>query len=276
MIDLIKKFIKKSFPFRRILITMPSRILFGNTISLTNNIKPYFNKTFFFKKSDYKKTLPSSNNSEIKNLGFKKIKYNLNPKLIKTISDKFEKYILNDSVSKFSTDNKSRYLDSPLRYIPEINDLEILWKKDAEDFYAGNYRVHSYNGWRIYSDSSYKEKNKKFLYSNYWHFDDLPKNLLKVFILLSDNVDKNSGATRVIDVSTSKKLTRTFKFVDYALPSISTRMVDEYVYSNNKINYFGGNKGDIYICNTPRCLHAATIPENGKIRDLIQLELLPS
>jgi len=188
----------------------------------------------------------------------------------------FKQNILNDSVSKFSTDNKSRYLNNPLRYIPQIEDLEILWEKDAKDFYAGNYRVHSYHAWRIYSDSSYYENKKKFLYSNFWHFDDLPKNLLKVFILLSDNVGKDSGATRVIDVPTSKKLTRTFKFVDYALPSIITRMVDEYVYSNNKINYFGGNKGDIYICNTPRCLHAATIPENGKIRDLIQIELYPS
>ena len=275
MIDLIIKIIKKSFPFRRILLTMPSRILFGNTISLTNNIKPYFNKANFFKKLFYKKKFSSYNNSEIKNLGFKKIKYNLDAKLIKTISDKFEKNILNDSVSKFSTDNKSRHLYNPLRYIPEIKNLEILWEKDAKDFYAGNYRVHSCNAWRIYSDSSYKENKKKFLYSNFWHFDDLPKNLLKVFILLSDNVDKDSGATRVIDVSTSKKLTRTFKFVDYALPSISARKVDEYVYSNNKINYFGGNKGDVYICNTPRCLHAATIPENDRIRDLIQLELYP-
>jgi len=273
---MIKKIIKKSFAFRRVLLTMPSRILFGNTISLTNNIKPYFNKLNFFKTSDHKKTFLSSNNSEIKNLGFKKIKYNLDAKLIETISDKFKQNILNDSVSKFSTDNKSRYLNNPLRYIPQIEDLEILWEKDAKDFYAGNYRVHSYHAWRIYSDSSYYENKKKFLYSNFWHFDDLPKNLLKVFILLSDNVGKDSGATRVIDVPTSKKLTRTFKFVDYALPSISTRMVDEYVYSNNKINYFGGNKGDIYICNTPRCLHAATIPENGKIRDLIQIELYPS
>jgi hypothetical protein len=276
MINLIKKIINKSFPIRRILLTMPSRILFGNTISLTNNIKPYFNKLNFLKTSDYKKTFHSSNNSELKNLGFKKIKYNLDSKLIEIISDKFEQNILNDSVSKFSTNNKSRYLINPLKYIPEIEDLEFLWEKDVKDFYAGNYRVHKYNAWRIYSDSSYNENKKNFLYSNFWHFDDAPKNLLKVFILLSDNVGKDSGATRVIDVSTSKKLTRTFKFVDYALPSISNRLVDEYVYSNNKINYFEGNKGDAFICNTPRVLHAATIPEEGKVRDVFQIELYPA
>jgi|UPI0003785DD0 hypothetical protein len=274
MINSLKKIINKFFPIRRILLTLPSRIIFGNTISFPNNIKPYFHKLNFIKRPIYK-ALYNSRNSEIKDLGFKKIKYNLNNNLIKSISAKFEQYISDDSICKFGTDKKSRHLYDPLKYIPEIKDLEILYKNEAKNFYSGEYKVHSSIAWRIYSDASYNKENKKYLYSNYWHFDDLPKDLLKVFILLSDNVNKNSGATRVIDVPTSKKLARTFKFVDNALPSITTPRVDKYVYRNDKINYFEGNKGDVYICNTPRCLHAATIPEEGKIRDLIQVELYP-
>ena len=253
------------------LLTIFSRIIFGNTIAFTNNIKPYFRKS----KSFYK-NFSNVRSCQIKDVGFKKVKYNLDENLIKIISSKFEKLIFNDSICKIGTENKSRHLFNPFEHIPEFKNLEVLYEKDAKNFYGGNYKIHNSVAWRIYSDSSYNKEKKKYLYSNYWHFDDLPKDLLKVFILLSDNVNKDSGATRVVDVSTSKKLARTFKFFDNALPSITTPLVDEYVYSNKKINYFEGNKGDAFICNTPRVLHAATIPEEGKVRDVFQVELYPA
>ena len=42
------------------------------------------------------------------------------------------------------------------------------------------------------------------------------------------------------------------------------------------IEYFEGNMGDAALCNTQECLHAASIPEEGSFRDMIQFVIHPS
>ena len=99
-----------------------------------------------------------------------------------------------------------------------------------------------------------------------------PSFKLNVFILLNNNINKETGATRILDIDTSKEFIRSFKFID---TSISTKTMDEIISKNNKMNYLDGNLGDIWIFNATKCLHAASIPKPNSIRDVIQFEIYP-
>ena len=113
-------------------------------------------------------------------------------------------------------------------------------------------------------------QKQKYIYSNYWHFDDNRTDRLNVFILLNDNITRFSGSTKILDIETTKKLVRSFKFIDTSLSNIK---VEKYLNNHNKIYYCEGNKGDVFIFNATKCLHSASIPENGSVRDVIQFEL---
>jgi hypothetical protein len=244
----------------RILKTIPSRFFFGNTVSFANNLKPYlYNKSFFFKK-----------NSDLKKKGFKKIVYNLDKNIIDSISNKFQECIENKNISKFSPNKKSKFLINPLENIPQIKNLRNLIHRDALDYYCGSYVIRRVRAWRIFSDDSVNMQKQKYIYSNYWHFDDYRTDRLNVFILLNDNITRFSGSTKILDIETTKKLVRSFKFIDTSLSNIK---VEKYLNNHNKIYYCEGNKGDIFIFNATKCLHSASIPENGRVRDVIQFEL---
>lgn len=244
----------------RIVKTIPSRVFFGNTVSLANNIKPYLFNINFFSKKD----------SVLKKIGFKKVFYNLNKDIIDTISSKFEDCIKNENISKFSPNKKSKFLINPLINIPEIKNLRNLIDKDASDYYSGSYYIKRVRAWRIFSDDSVNMQKQKYVYSNYWHFDDYRTDRLNVFILLNDNTTRFSGSTKILDIETTKKLVRSFKFID---TSLSNKKVDKYLNDHNKVYFCEGNKGDVFIFNATKCLHSASIPESGKFRDVIQFEL---
>ena len=42
------------------------------------------------------------------------------------------------------------------------------------------------------------------------------------------------------------------------------------------LKFFEGNLGDVCICNTQECLHAASVPKLGTFRDMLQFEIYPT
>ena len=96
--------------------------------------------------------------------------------------------------------------------------------KDASDYYSGSYYIKRVRAWRIFSDDSVNMQKQKYVYSNYWHFDDYRTDRLNVFILLNDNTTRFSGSTKILDIETTKKLVRSFKFID---TSLSNKKVDK-------------------------------------------------
>ena len=130
--------------------------------------------------------------------------------------------------------------------------------------------IKQIRAFRNYTDESHTWDREKYVYSNFWHFDDYKSNKLKVFVLLNDNVNENTGSTKIVNKKNSKKLIRSFKFKHTSLVS---KNFNEYLLNNNMVVYCNGDKGDVYIINTQKCLHAASIPTQSKYRDAICFEI---
>jgi len=261
--------IKKSLKYLPILFSIissfPSRIFFGNALSFKNNLKPIFN--------DFKIKKKPRALSEINEVGFKKINYNLDKNIIEQISARYIKLINNKDCSNFYSNKKKKFIINPLQNIPEIKELINIFKDEILNYYGGQFVIKQIRAFRNFTDDSFDWKRPRYLYSNLWHFDDFESNKLKVFVLLNDKIDKDSGCTKIITKKNSKKLIRNFKFMH---TSLVNEKFENYLEKKNLINYCSGNKGDVYIMNTQNCLHSASIPIKKEFRDVICFEIYPN
>jgi ectoine hydroxylase-related dioxygenase (phytanoyl-CoA dioxygenase family) len=255
-------FLTKTFviPFR-IFISIPTRIIFGNLTGFSNNLSPIID-------SLKQKTKKRNIFNEIKENGFIKINNNLDMSLVDIISNKFEK-LINDK-NEYLDRVSQRRLNDPIKKIPELKKLVESFKDEVLDYYQSSFYVEDISVYRNFTHESHNWSRQKYVYSNLWHSDDFKANKLKVFVLLTDNINKDTGATRIISIKNTMKLIRNFKFKH---TSYADKNFDEYVHKNNLVNYFEGNKGDIYAFNPQKCLHAASIPIKSQYRDLICFEV---
>ena len=90
---------------------------------------------------------------------------------------------------------------------------------------------------------------------------------------MCDNVKKDTGATRFINRTKTKKIMRKLGYWNRWIVSASIR---NWLKNEKNINYFEGNFGDVAILNVQHCLHAAIIPKPGTHRHILQLEIYPS
>ena len=262
--DFFKKIKNRVRAFFYFLETFPSRLFFANGMKLKYNLIPFFEINYYL--NIFKK----KNKTELDTIGYKKIDYFLDKNIIQSISNKFEKFIEDSSHSKFAPGKKKKFVLNPLELIPEIKQLNNLIYDDLYKYYLCNYKIDRVRAWRIYPDDSYYEKRQKYIYSNYWHFDQDRSDQVNVFILLSDRVNKETGSTKLLDYESTKEAMRNFTFVDV---SFSNEKIDEMYSKKKKIYYCSGNKGDTFIVNTHKCLHSASIPKKGFYRDIIQFEV---
>ena len=97
--------------------------------------------------------------------------------------------------------------------------------------------------------------------------------VLRLFVLLCDGVTKYTGSTRFLNIKKTKSILRKIGFWNRWLLS---KKIKEWLNDEENIQFFEGNFGDIAIVNPQHCLHAASIPENGNYRDILQFEIYPS
>lgn len=248
----------------RISKTLPSRILFGNCSKLSNNLLPYLN--LFYWKTKIKKNPLEKN-------GYVKLPYSLDLKLISDVKKQFNELMKNpDKIYTQKGSTKKLLIKNPLE-INGIKNLIDIFKEELINYYDGNYIIDRISCWRTLHDNSRDSKKEKYVFSNYWHFDDFRLDKLTVFVLLNDYTDQNNGSTKLVNATNTKSLTRRFKYLD---TSISNFKLDDLVKKKNMIVYCNGNLGETYIVNTSKCLHSASIPGKGKYRDLIQFEIYHS
>lgn len=134
--------------------------------------------------------------------------------------------------------------------------------------YLGKNFVHDKTAvWRNYSFPH--EFLSHDIYSNVWHQDsDEGNRCLKIFLLVHD-VDVSRGPFRFIEFKSVKKHWDKLR-ERYSVKNVrSLSKFDEEV-------LFCGKKGDYIIVDTSKCMHRASVPEQGKFRDIIQLSLYPS
>ena len=116
-----------------------------------------------------------------------------------------------------------------------------------------------------------------------WHYDDCPKEFLKLFIHLNEVSDKN-GCIQYISDSEGKVPVLESSRINpwqrgqqvYESSRIPNNVVDDLVRSGGKINNLTGKQGS-YALFTPNVMHRATVPKKGTDpRDAIVLFVRPS
>lgn len=259
--------------------SMGPKLVFGNAIGLRYNLYPLIELRKLrksFPQNNYNissNDLALSQANQLNEFGYVKIKKPFNFELLKCIKNKYDLLIENDNSSISSPNGFTRFLLKPENAIPEIQDLlanEI--KEVLFNYYRCSYRIESVRAWRNYHVPDY-DPNTMDAFSNTFHNDDLPVTGLRVFILLCDNVTRKTGAFRFHDKKYSKKIVRSLNYFHrFKLSSESLKMLT----NESQLKYFEGNLGDVCICNTQECLHAASIPEKGSFRDILQFEIYPT
>jgi hypothetical protein len=95
--------------------------------------------------------------------------------------------------------------------------------------------------------------------------DDVSLTSLRIFCYLSSNINRNTGATRIVSIPQTKKAVRSFRFIHTSIDGNSNK--------DGKIQYefLEGGIGDVFVFSADKCLHAATSILTNQPRDMLEL-----
>jgi hypothetical protein len=165
----------------------------------------------------------------------------------------------------------SRAVIDPAHLIPEIRELltpEVC--RCLRGYYGAHFGVKSVRAWRILPVPNVSAAQD--VYSNLWHSDPFPVTGLRLFVLLSDGVTRETGATCLHPVASTKAIMRSGYFRRRLIVGKAKRLIND----PSRTVYFEGGLGDACICNVQTCLHKAGVPKPGTSRDIIQFHIVPS
>lgn len=254
--------------FFRMILGTPARIYFGNDAGVKVN-KTWKKRTKLLKGTAFS-VLLDDRAKTLADQGFVPLGYPFDPELVNKIKKQFTQLIAiqeRDGINKVSREVKPAAL-----LIPELKELltpEII--KIANTYYGdNNFEVSHVTAWRNYHLGL--SGLSKDLYSNLWHNDQSPVGTIKMFLFLSDGVTRENGATKVLNISQTKRVMR------------SGYLERKYIYGparkflNNESNFtfLEGDTGFAFIFNPQLSVHAAGLVGDGKIRDVAVITMRPS
>jgi hypothetical protein len=153
--------------------------------------------------------------------------------------------------------------------VPELMDLITPQMLDAvRQYYGTNFRLLNVSAWRNWSIPSAPLAEEA--YSNNWHTDGRRIDMLKVFVTGSD-VTVDDGPTHVLSREwTHAVVRRGYNHRrDYQIPV-------EFIENPEHMVKLTGPAGTALLCNTNLCFHRASVPAEGRSRDLIEYRFIAS
>ena len=255
-----------SFIYWEIIIPLwwtPPKLVFGNTIGYRRNIIPIIK--ILLNKRNYKNRISVENQKLIKKLnedGYLRLK-KVDPFKIKLIKDQYFKSFKDNSKTYSLFNGAQTLIKDPLKNIPAINLILEDLKPLLLDMSLGSYYIRQPTAGRNYHLEAIDYRDAGI--SNAFHNDGISCRDKTIFLLLSENVTKETGATKFINKKESKKLSRDIRY--FSRRFLTNGFIKK-IYE--KTEYFEGSIGDMYILSTSQCLHGATIPKKkGSYRDCI-------
>jgi len=254
----------------------PARLLFGNFIGYTDNLIPlmFISVRRLFNQNKCS-ILSRENANSLINKGFVIVPNSVDKKdnIPMNIAKKWLKLELDNDFILARPNLPTIILYKPQERIPEI---KLLITDEVDEllrtYYGSSYYIKSIQLWRN-SFVPHVDSEKDIGIANAFHNDGSPRLDLRMFVLLSDGVTRNTGSTRFHDKEDSKKIARK---LGYFSRRFFTADVKNMILAKDKLRFFEGDTGDICFINTQECLHASTIPEIGSHRDVVQFEISPS
>jgi len=165
----------------------------------------------------------------------------------------------------------SWYLKDPAKLLPEIAQLLTPGLVSSlENYYRAHVKPRSVKCWRNLHvpPDVYAQRE---IYSNRYHCDHSRAPGLLKLIYLVDDVTPEDGPFRLQPRPRTRDLMRRGwgNRNAYSLP-------DEMVEDPEHVVVFAAPAGSIIIANTASCLHRASNPGPGHLRDIIQFQLIPA
>lgn len=152
----------------------------------------------------------------------------------------------------------------------EIKEIEALAGPKMRQIVEGCYRAHvaivSVECYRIYHIEP-EVCRRIDAYSHWWHFDQRPVDICKLFVNLTP-VTPEDGPFTIATIEASRRLLRTASF--RGRTDADFELADHH-WREGAAARLLGPPGSAMLCNTQLCLHRAGVPAPGRHRDLLQL-----
>jgi hypothetical protein len=257
------------------------RLLFGNTTPALNNVSGRLARMRSTRAFD--RSLQESRDAQnFRRLGIVNLGYPFNRHVLAEITSKFQGAIEDDRYSFPYADRPNtvkrianalfcRKLCNPR----SISELETLITPSIIDLLEHNYGAHfgivTVEMYRTYHVES-QITAQVDPYSSWWHCDQRPTDLVKLFINLTE-VDENSGPFMAATRSMTAEMLRSERFRGRHETAFDPSAKD---LATGRIVALTGKPGVAMLCNTQECLHRAGVPQQGRHRDLLQIVLCSS
>lgn len=259
---------------------LTSGLIYGNDIGLGNNregarILRKARRTF---KNNNASAETTSRAQELEETGILSLQNLYEPALIRSIVAKLTKMFDDPRHSKprdlaiiHGLPEATRNIRDPLRVLPELSQLvneKVI--SIIETYYGSHFRVVAA---QVYRNSHVNPSSiaGREIYSDSWHFDRQHSAYVQMMVYLTDGVTRERGAYQTHDIPNSKKIMRRGYIYRNRIIGPARKMVQD----TSRIRCFEGNAGDAMLTNNTLCLHRATIPGPGSMRDVIMLHFEP-
>lgn len=192
------------------------------------------------------------------------------PEVIQRAREEFYGCIADKDRSRTYAGGAAIYALKPLVNMSSIQRL-ITDELDAvlRAYYEGPYLIDAVRAWRNHHIPA-QDSTVDVGISNAFHNDGCDRKNLTLFILLSDGVTRDTGATRFHPKHRLARIVRRLGFFSrrWKTAAVKRELLDN-------LTYFEGDAGDIMVRNVQECLHAFSIPSKGTFRDMLAFVIHP-
>ncbi|HVL68426.1 MAG TPA: hypothetical protein VM364_14280 [Vicinamibacterales bacterium] len=255
------------------------RMVFGNYAGVGNNVKATrelarLRRAFAASPAGMPATDVASGARFLSEKGYLLLQSPYDPELMRRIQRQYRAVVEDPahSVAPATAMPTYRHVKDPIHCIPELHEL-INEQISAilVSHYGCYFKVGHVRAWRTYHVPGVGAGED--VYSNTWHTDQCPVTSLRLFVYLSDEVTRNSGAFQFQSKPETAEIVRS---PGYLSRSIIVGKAKALVQDPTRIKYFEGGLGSACFCNVQVCLHRAGVPGPGTMRDVAQFYLAPS
>jgi hypothetical protein len=190
------------------------------------------------------------------------------PALIERIRVAFRAALEDPALTRDRRTQWARQLVKPASAVPESVALfDERMRALVERYYGGPFKIYKFQ-LRSNFHAPGDVTSEAEVYNNYWHVDDRPTSVLKLFINLTE-VSEADGPFELLELGETRRLVRSGLFAQRsptlrpdAKPGTVVRLV--------------GAPGHAMLATTARCLHHARLVEPGRRRDIATFAFRPA
>ena len=265
--------IYRKFVLRSLVNIKLGRIYYNNDGGFISNVIGRFVWRRDVKSSQFNGLLTKKNNlsDQLEKEGLVFYDGLIGSHLVDILSDQWGNYCNNqptpsDYRLQLSSETELDYIKSSFPVIEKILTNELL--EIVQQYYQSFINILNIHIYRIITPSDAMLKNAYGQTVNF-HTDGSTSESIKIFVLLSDVSDKD-GPMILINTKNTKNILKNTRM------NLTGSDRNEYIEKNYHDVKFTGRKGRVLIARTNDCLHRASVPHDGRSRDILTFYITTS